>query len=151
MPTLTSTRFSVRGLQEEDEPMLEQMYASFEPKGVALGLPPSDPARLKAWLARLRAGINFVAVVEGIIVGHLALMRIVCSAEMVVFVHQDFRRRGIATALGQAAVEEARAQGTRFLWVLISSSNSAARSGLLKFGFRTNWEELGEVQMVYRL
>ncbi len=151
MATMTATQVSVRRLQEEDEAMLEQMYASFEPKGVALGLPPSDRARRKTWLARLRAGINLVAVVEGTIVGHLALMRIGCSAETVVFVHQDFRRRGIATSLAQAAVAEARAQGARFLWVLISGSNSAAHAGLLKFGFRTNWEGLGEAQMVYRL
>ncbi len=151
MPTLTATQVSVRRLREEDQPLLEQMYETFTPEDVALGLPPRDPARLRPWLASLRTGINLVAFADGKVVGHLVLMRVGRSAEMALFVHRDFRRQGVATALARAAVEEARAEGLHLLWVLISSSNYAAGAGLLKFGFRTNWEDLGETQMVYRL
>ncbi len=151
MPTLIASQISVRRLRDEDEPLLVQMYDAFTPKDLALGLPPCDPVRRQAWLASLRAGTNLVAVAGGRIVGHLALMRVGHSAEMALFVHPGFRRQGIATTLTHGAMEEARAQGARFLWALISSENSAARTGLLKFGFHTNWEGMGEVQMVYRL
>lgn len=151
MPTLTASQISVRRLRDEDEPLLVQMYEAFTTRDLALGLPPRDPVRRQAWLASVRPGANLVAVAEGRIAGHLVLMRVGHSAEMALFVHPDFRRQGIATALTQAAVGEVRTQGAWFLWVLISSNNSAARTGLLKFGFHTNWEGLGEAQMVYRL
>lgn len=151
MSTLIVNQIAVRPLREEDLPLLEQMYESFVPRRDASGLPPADPTRRRAWLANLRTGINLVAFADGKMAGHLALLLAGRSAEMALFVHQDFRRQGIATALGRAAVEEARAQGLRFLWVLISSDNSAARAGLLKFGFRTAWESLGEVQMLLPL
>jgi GNAT superfamily N-acetyltransferase len=148
---MTLTQVEVRPLAAEDWPLLVQMYDSFDPIGDALGLPPPNPARRRAWLEGLREGVNFVAYAEGRIAGHLVLMPSEVVAEMAVFVHQDYRRHGVAWTLAERAVEEARHRGLRSLWVLISSSNVAARMGLRKFGFRTVWEKLGEVQMVYRL
>lgn len=127
------------------------MYETFEPKEVALGLPPRDAARRRDWLKKLQAGINLVALAKGKIVGHLAVMPGGQSGEMAVFVHQDFRRQGVATAMANAAIEEARARALRSLWVLISSNNSPARTGLLKYGFHTAWESQGEVKMVFPL
>jgi ribosomal protein S18 acetylase RimI-like enzyme len=141
----------IRELQADDLPRLEQMYAGFDPLGEALGLPPGASERRQAWLTSLQAGINLVALVEDRIAGHLALMPAEQAAEMAVFVHQEFRRQGLASSLTTAAVELARARGLRALWVLISSSNVAARNGLRNFGFRTAWESMGEVQMVYAL
>ena len=151
MPTVIATDISVRRLQQEDLPLLEQMYATFVPLREAFGLPPRDAAGRRSWLAKLQGGINLVAFADAKLAGHVVLMPNKHSAEMAVFVHQDFRRRAIGAALARAAVAEARAQGLRFLWVLISTDNSAARAGLLSFGFLTSWESLGEIQMVYRL
>ena len=151
MSALTATKIPIRRLREEDRPLMEQMYASFPGQDVALGLPPRDLGRLRSWLASLQSGVNLVAVTEDRMAGHLVLMPKGHSAEMALFVHPDFRRQGIAAALARAAVEEGRALGLRFLWVLISSSNYAARTGLLKFGFHVAWEGLGEAQLVYRL
>lgn len=147
----THVQTTIREMQPEDLPHLEQMYAGFDPIGEALGLPPGTIDRRQAWLASLQTGINLVALAEDHIVGHLALMPAEHAAEMAVFVHQDFRRQGLATSLTKAAVEIARTRGLRALWVLITSSNVAARNGLRNFGFRTAWESMGEVQMVYSL
>ncbi|MBI3667192.1 MAG: GNAT family N-acetyltransferase [Acidobacteria bacterium] len=151
MSVITARQIQVRRLKEEDQPLLEQMYDEFVPHGVALGLPPRDAARRRAWLAQLREGLNLVAFVDGTLTGHLALMPIEGRGEMAVFVRQDFRRQGIATTLTQAAVEEARAMGLAAIWVLIDSSNMAARHGLVKFGFLAEWEDLREAQMVFPL
>jgi GNAT superfamily N-acetyltransferase len=151
MSVAVAQQITVRRLREEEQPLLEDMYATFTPPEAALGLPPRDPARRHTWLATLESGINLAAFVEGKLAGHLVLMSTGHLAEMAVFVHQEFRRQGVGAALVQTAVEEARARGLLGLWVLLSSDNSGARAGLRNIGFETAWEGMGEVQMVLRL
>lgn len=149
--TLNAQQVQVRMLTDEDIPALEQMYANITPSRDSMGLPPREPDRRHTWLLGLKSGANYIAIADGQIVGHLALMPAGRSAEMAVFIHHDYRHHGIATMLTHRAVDDAQAQGLRYIWVLISSDNNSARQGLLKFGFHTAWESLGEVQMVFRL
>ncbi len=152
MSTLIASQVEVRKVEEHDRPLLQQMYDTYTPLGAELGLPPRDAARRRAWLDHiLQNGINLVAFADDRVVGHVALMPADRQAEMALFVQQDFRRQGVATALVEAAAEVARAQGLRHFWVLISSNNYPARTALRKFGFRTGWEELGELQMIKAL
>jgi ribosomal protein S18 acetylase RimI-like enzyme len=151
MPVETARQVVVRRLKDKDQPLLEQMYDALEPLGEALGLPPEKPDQRRSWLASLRDGINLCAFVDGTLVGHLALVPIGNAAELVEFVHQDFRRREIGTSLARAAVEEARAAGYGRISVFIDSHNKAARLGLLKFGFLPVWEDLPEAEYVYWL
>ena len=151
MPVQTGRQITVRRLMPEDQPLLEEMYSTFEPMGAALGLPPRDAARRATWLAGLREGINLVAFAAGKLVGHLVLLSLGETAEMSAFVHQDFRRQGIGTAMVFAAVEQGRAAGYTRLVVFIDTRNRAARQGLLKFGFRATWEDLQEAEYGYRL
>jgi GNAT superfamily N-acetyltransferase len=147
MTTFVAKQVSVSTAKPEDLPLLEQMYDTFSPLGATMGLPPSDPERRKDWLKTLLGGINLIAMCEDQPAGHLALMLGGRSAEMAIFVHQAFRRRGVATALANEAVRVCRQKGLHALWVLISSDNNAARRGLLNYGFHTAWESLGEVRM----
>jgi GNAT superfamily N-acetyltransferase len=141
----------MRRLMDQDQPLLEEMYSTFTPLGEALGLPPRHAAERKCWLATLRGGINFVAFMDERLVGHLALLPTGDAAELACFVHQDFRRQGLATALTRAAVEEARAAGYKRISVAIDTHNIGARRGLLKFGFHPVWEDLQEGEYVYPL
>ena len=147
----TAVKFTVKRLGEEDRPFLEEMYEQFAPHGVALGLPPVDPERRKVWLAELSRGMNFGAFAGDLLAGHLALLPTGDRAELVCFVHQDYRRRGIAWALAEAAVEAARPAGIKSIWVLVDNMNFAARRGLTKFGFRLTWEDQREAEFVYDL
>ena len=147
----TALKVTVRRLADQDGPLLEHMYAHLEPLGAALGLPPIDKERRKSWLADLSPGLNFGAFVEGALVGHLVLLPTGDRAELVCFVHQDFRRRGIAFALARSAVSEAPATGVRSIWVLIDNMNFAARRGLNKFGFRLTWQDQREAEFVYEV
>lgn len=151
MSTAIANQILIRRLAEEDEPLVQQMYDTFAPLGVALGLPPVDASRRRAWLAHLQTCINLVAFVDDRIVGHLALMPGGQAAEMALFVHQHFRRQGVGRALLASAVEAARAQGLRVIWALINTDNSAARIGLHNFGFRAVWQESGETQMALEI
>jgi len=67
------------------------------------------------------------------------------------FVHQDFRRQGIATALCCVALDQAKAAGYQRISVFINTHNRRARRGLLKFGFEPVWEDLEEAEYVYWL
>jgi RimJ/RimL family protein N-acetyltransferase len=151
MPVESACEVVVRRLREEDRPVLAEMYHSFNPLGGALGLPPIDPERQATWLSKLSRGVNLVAFLEGRLAGHLALVPIGDAAELTCFVHQDFRRRGLATALTFQAVEEARRLGYRRISVFIDTHNTGARHGLLKFGFRIVWEDLQEGEYEYAL
>ena len=151
MAVQSACKVVVRRLTGADEPLLEEMYRTFTPLAAAQGLPPRRAAQRASWLDKLRHGINFVAFVDDHLAGHLALLPIGDAAEMACFVHQDFRRRGLATALTRAAAEEARAAGYRRLSVFIDTHNLGARQGLLKFGFRPVWEDLQEGEYVYPL
>lgn len=152
MPVHTAQEILVRRLNDEDQPLLDEMYAKFEPIGGALGLPPQEASRRRAWLASLRGSLNLVAFVEGKLAGHLALLEVDAdAAELMCFVHQDFRRQGIGTMLCRMARDEAKAAGYRRISVFINTHNLGARHGLLKFGFEPVWEDLEEAEYVYWL
>ena len=152
MPVHTAQDVQVRRLRDEDQPLLDEMYATFAPIGDALGLPPRAAERRQAWLRSLQDALNLVAEVEGKLTGHLALLAVdESAAELMCFVHQDFRRQGIATALCCVALDQAKAAGYQRISVFINTHNRAARHGLLKFGFEPVWEDLEEAEYVYWL
>src|SRR5687767_4303593 len=112
--TLNAQQVQVRKLTDEDIPALEEMYANITPSRDSMGLPPREPDRRHSWLLGLKSGANYIAIADGLIVGHLALMPAGHSAEMAVFVHHDYRHHGVATMLTQRAVEDAQTQGFRY-------------------------------------
>jgi ribosomal protein S18 acetylase RimI-like enzyme len=133
----------------DDLPLLEQMYDSYAPLGGALGLPPPDPILRRYWLKSLGRGINLVASVDGKLAGHLVLLSTGGALEMVAYVHQDFRRKGVATALMKAAIEEAHAGGFSYIWSLVAKTNFNAERFLRKLGSRIAWQDLHEIQFLY--
>lgn len=138
-------------LSAADLAPLENMYNTYTPLGGTLGLPPPDPARRKKWLDDLREGINLVAYVNGTLAGHLVLLASGDALELVAYVHQDFRRLGVATALTKNAIVEARTGGYSKIWLLVAKDNIAAQRGLEKLGFRIDWEDLHEGQYSYTI
>jgi GNAT superfamily N-acetyltransferase len=149
MTISVSHQIAVQRMSPEDAPLLEQMYNSYVPLGGTLGLPPPDPARRKAWLQNLGGGVNFVAYVNGRLAGHLALLQTGGAVEMIAYVHQDYRRQGVATAMTKVAIEEARSAGFSYIWLLVARNNIAAQRGLKKLRFRVAWQDLHEMQFLY--
>ena len=138
-------------LSMQDLKPLEEMFKSYTPLGGTLGLPPIDPARRKKWLENLREGINLVAYVNGRLAAHLVLLSTGGALELVAYVHQDFRRQGVATALANAAIAEARTGGYSKIWLLVAKDNIAAQRGLQKLGFDIDWEDLHEIQFSFSI
>ena len=79
MKSMTETKTvavaSIRLAGPGDRGALRAMYQEFEPRPASLGLPPR--VRIDEWLDRLAGSPNFLAHVEGKLVGHGGL----CAAE----------------------------------------------------------------------
>jgi acetyltransferase len=97
------------------------MYQQFEPRPASLGLPPRT--RIDEWLERLATAVNFLAFVEGKLVGHGVLCPEDGTGEVAVFVHQDYRGQGIGHRLLSTLVEEGKRLALRRLWGMTELDN----------------------------
>jgi L-amino acid N-acyltransferase YncA len=97
------------------------MYESFEPRPASLGLPPR--VHLDEWLDRLAPSSNFLAFAGEKLVGHAILCADSDSAEVAIFVHQNFRNRGIGRRLLETLVDQARQTGLHSVWGMTELDN----------------------------
>ena len=111
----------VRRRTPADRQALVEMYLSFEPKGAAFGLPPRKEP--ETWLDHLTAYPNFVAWADGQVVGHSVLCPEGDLGEVAVFVHQDYRQRGLGKKLLRELVQEAQRLGLRKMWGMAETDN----------------------------
>ena len=118
---LEMTIIEVRRASAEDRAALLQMYKTFEPRGGTFGLPPRNAP--EQWLERVAQYPNFVAAVDSHLVGHGVLCPDGDSAEMVVFVHQDYRNRGLGKVILGQLIEEARHRGLKRVWGMADPEN----------------------------
>jgi GNAT superfamily N-acetyltransferase len=126
------------------------MYEQFEPLGAALGLPPLLAAVRREWLEEALAHeVNVAATTpRGEVVGHCFLAADAPGcAELAIFVHQDYRRQGVGTALLTAALECGRAGGLERVWSVTSAENRAALKLQERCGFRPIRSLLFEIEM----
>lgn len=131
--------FTARVVRPEDRPALEEFYATFEPVRAAQGLPPEGEARVARWLDRiLPGGLHLAVEREGELVGHAMLISTDSerAVEYAIFLHQEVRGNGLGTEINRLAVDLARAQGTRRLWLSVEPDNRAAIRSYEKAGWR---------------
>lgn len=133
-------RATLREYKAEDHEKLVALYAAFEPKGAYQGLPPHSEALVRKWLDRLQesGSIFFVVEVEGCIAGHSML----CpadhnTAELAIFLHQDYRGLGLGKRLLLGTLNYAckRLQLAK-VWLSVQGANIPALTLFKKTGFR---------------
>lgn len=150
-----SAAFSTRDYQPSDRNDLIAMYADFEPKRAAQGLPPTGEGKIGIWLDRiLKRGQHMVVHVEGLLRGHIMLVPMEDgSLELANFLHQSVRNRGIGTALNAMALRLAREAGHSRVWLSVEPGNKAAVRSYEKVGFKklpgSNWAP--EIEMTAEL
>jgi RimJ/RimL family protein N-acetyltransferase len=129
--------FIVREYGPADLGALVEMYAGFQPKRVAQGLPPPDVPRITRWLEELQYKSRSLLAAEGArVVAHAVLCPISNEAvEFTVFVHQDFRDRGLGTALTRLALNFAAEMGFTQVFLTTELSNYPALRLYKKVGF----------------
>lgn len=131
--------FVVRRLAPADRLALAAFYEAFTPKRAAQSLPPDSAVRIARWLdAVVPQGVHLVADRDGRLIGHCMLIptRDARVAEYAVFVQQDVRDRGVGTEMNRAALEVARTEGFRRVWLTVEPGNRAAVRSYEKAGFR---------------
>jgi len=130
--------FRVRRMDPGDRAALAAMYADFEPKRAAQGLPPADAEAIARWLDRiLGEGVHLLVEVGGQVRGHAMLLRIDAQrAELANFLHQSIRYRGIGTQLNRIVLALAHAAGYRRVWLCVEPGNRPAVRSYERAGFR---------------
>lgn len=113
--------FELRAGTPADRSALLEMYESFEPKASAMGLPPRYG--IEQWLESLEGFTNLLIWAGRQVVGHGILCPQDDSAEVAVFIHQDFRSRGLGKLLLSELVKEARRVGLRRVWGITELDN----------------------------
>jgi RimJ/RimL family protein N-acetyltransferase len=131
--------FLIRAIGRPQRNLLMEMYGRFDPLGAAFGLPPREEERRCEWIdLALSYKINLAAFAsDSAAIGHCFLAADPAgSAELAVFVRQEFRRRGVATTLLKAALDWGCAEGLLRVWTLTGSENTAALRLQQRLGFR---------------
>jgi ribosomal protein S18 acetylase RimI-like enzyme len=143
--------FEVRRFLPEDRSALHAMYADFEPKRGAQGLPPRLEG-ISGWLDLVLArGEHLLVCAAGEVRGHLMLLPMGGGqVELANFLHQAIRGRGVGTAINRIALDVARQSGHSAVWLCVEPTNIAAVRSYEKAGFRrlpgTLWSAEIEMQ-----
>jgi putative acetyltransferase len=134
--------FEIRLARASDAPAMARLYAAVaeERDGIA-GEPPVDIDERTALFART-ASQSLVAVADAQIAGtlHIEVSRY-GFGDLGMLVARDCRGRGVGSALVQAAIGHARAQGLHKLCLEVFAHNAAAialyrKSGFIQEGIR---------------
>ncbi len=140
-PDAMPDTIQVRSLSTADREILLAMYRTFDPLGVAQGLPPRNEEARQIWIGRaIEEEINVGAFSPaGELAGHGFLASSDAGeAELAVFVHQGFRQRGVGTALVKAVLQRAGQNRLRRIWAMTASDNLPALRLLKRCGFRSS-------------
>ena len=132
------TPFEIRISCAEDFPPLLRMYDTFSPKPASQGLPPEDPEICQNWVKTLfKTGVNSLAWRDNGVIGHVALIPSVHWkwGELVVFVDQNHRNRGVGTELMRFSLGEFEQLGFELVWLTVRVLNFIAIKLYRKLGF----------------
>ena len=130
--------FTMRRFTPPDRPAVDHFYEIFQPKRIAQGMPPEGAHRIRRWLdVILPRGDHLLAERDGVLIGHCMLIptRDPGVVEYAIYVHHDFRGRGVGTEMNRGAVKMARATGLRRIWLSVEPGNRAAVRSYEKAGF----------------
>jgi len=117
---------------------LMRMYDSYNPLGSVQGLPPIDQDKRHQWTQDMISnGTNLLALHEDMVIGHASLFSMPVNwAEYFIFVHQDFQRQGIGTAISLYVIDWAHQEDLSTLWLSVERKNFIAISLYRKVGFK---------------
>jgi GNAT superfamily N-acetyltransferase len=134
-------QFRIQDFDPSMLPALRSMYESFSPRGAAKGLPPVWDHALSSWLNTVTDRyINLIALPQDAsqsVAGHLMMAATKEEeAELALFVHQDFRRKGLGARMLRESIQRAEKAGYRRLWAAVDIERPFVIAMLQRAGFR---------------
>ena len=105
---------------------LLEMYRTFSPKPAAQGLPPEDPEICQNWVKTIfEMGISTLAWRGDGVIGHVALIPNLKGkkGELLVFVDENHRNRGVGTELTRFTLRKFGQHGFEIAWVTVRVSD----------------------------
>ena len=150
----SGTPFEIGACDAGDLSCLFEMYRVFSPKQAAQGLPPADFEVCCNWVRKLlEAGINFLALRNGVVIGHAALVPDPGekSGEFLIFVDQDFRNLGIGSKLTRVVINKARELSYQSIWLTVENANGVAIKLYRNCGFEFCDADMRERTMLLKL
>lgn len=101
---------------------LVDMYIDFDPADRAQGTPPRGEDAIRDWLDDVLDGCSVLARHEDSIVGHVVFVPDGTDRhELAIFVHYDYQRAGIGTALLRTGLGYAATQGVTKVWLTVEA------------------------------
>jgi len=139
--------------EEEYFTSLVHMYDSYSPLGSVQGLPPLDRDKRHQWVQDIISrGTNLVTVHGDTVIGHASLFSMpVDWVEYFIFIHQDFQRQGIGTAITLYVINWAQQENLSAIWLTVETKNYIAISLYNKVGFKRIASNNSEWEMILTL
>ena len=121
--------------------------------GSVQGLPPLDRDKRHQWVQDIISrGTNLVTVHGDTVIGHASLFSMpVDWVEYFIFIHQDFQRQGIGTAITLYVIDWARQENLSAIWLTVETKNYIAISLYNKVGFKRIASSISEWEMILTL
>ena len=139
--TTAGKDFAVRPAQRRDLHQILDLLEAVAAEGRWIGTeaPIDRDARLSHLSDTIEGdstAVRYVADAGGVVVGNLGMeLRPYNVAELGMFVHRDWRRRGVGSALMEAGIDWARSAGAHKVALQLWPHNHAALALYRKFGF----------------
>ena len=131
---------TLRFLTPEDKDKILMMFSSMSEDALRWSMPPYDEAWINRTLTMIDNLIPLVAVHEQRIVGSCTVAKSRHArrkgvGDIGIFLHEDFHKVGLGTAMMERALELAKKQGTHRIWLEVVEENKAAIELYKKIGF----------------
>jgi putative acetyltransferase len=132
---------AIRPLTVNDRDKLFSMFNSMSIKALEYSAAPYTMDVIDRWVNNIQSMIAFVAKYAHDVVGYASIykfprQRMKGIGDLAIYVHQDFHRVGLGTALTEKLLEQARKDGMHRIHLSVVAENVAAIELYRKFGFK---------------
>lgn len=126
-----------------------EMYVDYPDEHRSMGIPPRVEPRIRQWVDSLQErGRNFVATIDGDVVGHSAYSPTTAAVpEMLVYVEPDYHGRGLGTELTKHVLAYAAEEGHDGVALDVDRDNTTAINVYRELGFERTDETPTEYEM----
>lgn len=151
--TSEGNKITLRPYEEIYFSSLVKMYDDYRPLASVQGLPPNEKVIRHKWVQdMISRGTNLLALNGERVIGQASFFSMPVNwVEFFIFIHQDFQRQGIGTAMTRYVIEWAKKEKMSAIWLSVERKNYVAVSLYRSVGFERFGSNGFELEMVFTL